>query len=179
MNLYKRVNKFFALSQFLFLPHEKSIYSGFVGHHNLGDEALWQAISELLKPLDLYVNPTPASSYAKKVIQLKKHHLAVLGGGTLIGSDLKDGSNPFRESFKQLLLRSQQSITFGTGVGKISSPEDQTWLMAWKPLLEKCYYIGVRGPDSVETLTNIGLKNVDLLGDAACFFAQKSGFWTP
>lgn len=177
--MFNRLNQILSIWQYLTLPYERAIYSGFVGHKNLGDEALWQAIDQLFKPLDLYVNPTPSNNFAKKLLKIKKHRLAILGGGTLIGSNLADGSNPFRNNFRHLHLRSQKSITFGTGVGKASANDDLTWLVDWKPILEKCFYIGVRGPDSFQTLNSIGLKNIEVLGDSACYFTQKKEFWTP
>jgi polysaccharide pyruvyl transferase WcaK-like protein len=102
-----------------------------------------------------------------------------LGGGTLIGDNLADGSNPFRERFATVLNRTDRAVVFGTGVGMLSgngSPD--AWLLEWEPLLRKCSYIGVRGPESVRSLEAIGIR-AELLGDPACILAEGAGYWTP
>jgi polysaccharide pyruvyl transferase WcaK-like protein len=155
-------------------------YSGFVGTHNLGDEVLWHAISDAFQPLKLVYYLQPGNNLLRTLTDSKHHIFSVLGGGTLIGPNLQDGSNPFRENFQNVLTRSDDAVVFGTGVDSISSSESgKSWLWDWKSLLDRCSYIGVRGPDSVQALASIGLDKVDLLGDPACLFAQNGGYWSP
>lgn len=43
----------------------------------------------------------------------------------------------------------------------------------WKVLLEKCQYVGVRGPLSAELLIDAGLKNVEVIGDPVIAYADN------
>jgi len=66
-------------------------------------------------------------------------------------------------------------VVFGTGV------EDPTFwpsrdqgrydLDAWKPILQRCAYIGVRGPRSQRYLRQIGIES-EVIGDPACMFVR-------
>jgi len=152
---------------------------GFVGQLNLGDEVLWQEISRAFDPLRLAYAPLPKNKFIRTMVQSRRHPLVVLGGGTLIGANMKDGTNPFREEFQAVLARANRAVVFGTGVGKLSDvTSENKWLLEWKPLLANCDYIGVRGPDSVRSLESIGVQ-AEVLGDPACLVAQDDGFWSP
>jgi polysaccharide pyruvyl transferase WcaK-like protein len=156
-----------------------AVYSGFVGHDNLGDEVLWDQIRGAFAPMKLICAPPRTSHLRNRIIGLKKHDKVILGGGTLIGANLPDGSNPFREEFHWFFSNARHVAAYGTGVGKLpEKPEERTWLMEWKPLLEKFDYIGVRGPQSVESLAAIGI-DAELMGDPACLISKGPGFWAP
>ena len=144
-------------------------YSGMVGYRNLGDEVIWHATKNAFLPLRLSLNQRPSKWFIRRLFQdLGQRDLAILGGGTLIGDNLRDGTNPFREDFAELAQRCRKSVAFGTGVGVLLPDASRNaWLKEWQPILSRCSYIGVRGPDSVESLRYIDIK-AEMLGDAAC-----------
>jgi len=67
------------------------------------------------------------------------------------------------------------SMVFGTGVAHpsfwSSRPGWKDTLNEWKPVLEKCYYVGVHGPLSAQLLTDAGVANVEVIGDPVLRFA--------
>ena len=151
-----------------------------VGYRNLGDEVIWHATKNAFLPLRLSLNQRPSKWFIRRLFQdLGQRDLAILGGGTLIGDNLRDGTNPFREDFAELAQRCRKSVAFGTGVGVLLPDASRNaWLKEWQPILSRCSYIGVRGPDSVESLRYIDIK-AEMLGDAACLVAKEPGFWQP
>lgn len=174
-----RIESLRNLIDYSFARRRAAVYSGFLGHRNLGDEILWDAIRDAFAPLPLVAPPTSNNSLVRTVLNMRKHRLAILGGGTLIGADLADGGNPFRDQFQSIRRRTERGIVFGTGVGALSdSPGQNAWLERWRPLLAGCEYIGVRGPASARSLAYIGITP-EILGDPACLLAQDPGFWSP
>ena len=69
------------------------------------------------------------------------------------------------------------SFVFGTGVAHpefwSAQPDWRDTLREWKPILEKCSYIGVRGPRSAQLLADAGVKGVEVIGDPALVFAGE------
>lgn len=174
-----RVYRTKELATFLSASRRSAVYCGFVGWSNLGDEVLWEQIRSAFAPMRVVCAPPMARGVRKKMVELKKCERLILGGGTLIGGNLPDGSNPFREHFQWFRSRARRAVAFGTGVGQVSdNPSENSWLLEWKPLLEEFEYIGVRGPMSVRSLASIGI-DAELLGDPACLITQGPGFWSP
>ncbi len=173
-----RVHRTKELATFLSASRSSALYCGFVGWSNLGDEVLWEQIRSAFAPMRMVCAPPMAHGVRKKIVELKKWERVILGGGTLIGGNLPDGSNPFREHFRWFRSRARRAVAFGTGVGQVSdNPAENSWLLEWKPLLEEFEYIGVRGPISVRSLASIGI-DAELLGDPACLISQGPGFWS-
>jgi polysaccharide pyruvyl transferase WcaK-like protein len=178
---FKKWEQFCDLIKYLKSDRHSGIYSGFVGENNLGDEILWQSIKEVFLPLNLVNVPKSANQLINQLMQsqLKFHKFVILGGGTLIGANLPNGHNPFRDKFAEVQKRVKFSFVFGTGVGKLSLVDDENnWLKEWQPILSNCQYVGVRGPHSLNSLTSINIK-AEILGDPACLMTQKLGFWQP
>lgn len=148
------------------LKYHPSVFYGFVGYRNLGDEAIWEASETLFNELDLVAYKKPRFKFAKTLLNYKRKKCAILGGGTLIGANKDDGSNGFRDDFQIISNNAKSSIVFGTGVGTFAE-EPPEWLRAWKPILENCNYVGVRGPRSQTRLKKIGVES-EILGDTAC-----------
>lgn len=148
------------------LKFHPSIFYGFIGHRNLGDEAIWQASENLFGQLDLTAYTKPRINWLKTLLNNKRKRCAILGGGTLIGANKADGSNRFRDDFQIISNSAMSSIVFGTGVGAFAEDVPE-WLRAWKPILENCNYVGVRGPRSQTRLKKIGVES-EILGDTAC-----------
>jgi len=63
-------------------------------------------------------------------------------------------------------------FVFGSGVAHPSFWKDS--LRDWKPILQRCNYIGVRGPLSAELLTDVGINRVEVVGDPVLVFAPDS-----
>jgi polysaccharide pyruvyl transferase WcaK-like protein len=67
------------------------------------------------------------------------------------------------------------TIVFGAGVEDptfwLSRDASRYDLRRWKPILERCAYIGVRGPRSQHYLRQIGIES-EVLGDPACMLVR-------
>lgn len=128
-------------------PPVRARYIGYTKDtENHGDEALCWIIKRLLAP-GIEVVFTDAET-----------DLALLGGGTLINQ-----SPWLIEMFQQTLDRSRGGIVFGTGVGDTLFWGDT--FSHWNSLLERCQYVGVRGPLSLQLLQQAGLNKAEVLGD--------------
>ncbi len=152
-------------------PPRLAYIGGFYGHDNLGDEALYDAAESLFDKCSLLKYPRkPWLTSIAKV--LPRIHCAILGGGTLINQI---------ESWRRLAERCfdmfPSSLVFGTGVAHPSFWSSRAgWkdtLKEWKSILEKCSYIGVRGPLSAQLLADAGLGNVEVVGDPVLTFAKR------
>lgn len=140
-------------------------YIGWVGHRNIGDEALFAAFRDHLfrRAFVLpYYDLSPLSVYGS----FKRSRSVVLGGGTLINDD----------NYLVPLERGQgsglRSYVFGTGVGDLSywSAYDQPWRGnedRWVRALKKASYVGVRGPRSLAWARHHGIDKAELVGDPA------------
>ena len=124
-------------------------YVGWTGRFNLGDDVMVDRIRELLDWADIAESGDPQD-------------LIVLGGGTLIN---------MRTYLRWVSERDSPRIeraTLGTGV---ASPE--FWGLTedpdrWVRWLSSCVYVGVRGPQSAETLRSWGYKGeLEICGDSA------------
>jgi len=174
-----KLQKIQEIISYISAPYNSGVYSGFTGYLNLGDEVLEEAIYDAFKPFKLVNFPYLQNKLVKQIIKSKSYSLAILGGGTLIGDNLKSGANPFREKFELVQNVSTYSVVFGTGVGKLSEIKSKNeWLLNWKNIVTKCNYIGVRGPQSVESLASVGIE-AEILGDPACLVTRDEGFWQP
>ena len=84
--------------------------------------------------------------------------LALLGGGTLINQ-----SPWLIDEFKGALDRAGRGAVFGTGVGDPAFWGDH--FDRWRPLLERCEHVGVRGPRSLDLLRRNGFERAVCIGD--------------
>ena len=124
-------------------------YVGWTGRFNLGDDVMVDRVRELLDWADIAESGDPQD-------------LILLGGGTLIN---------MRTYLRWVSERDSPRIeraTLGTGV---ASPE--FWGLTedperWVRWLSSCAYVGVRGPQSAETLRSWGYKgDLEICGDSA------------
>ena len=131
-------------------------YVGWTGRFNLGDDVMVDRIRELLDWADIAESGDPQD-------------LIVLGGGTLIN---------MRTYLRWVSERDSPRIeraTLGTGV---ASPE--FWGLTedpdrWVRWLTSCVYVGVRGPQSAETLRSWGYKGeLEICGDSALLVTPGS-----
>jgi hypothetical protein len=153
----------------------RAAYVGWLGHGNVGDEAVLEAY-RVAYP-ELVVRAVPADgSFLRRVAPLlgrRQLTTAMIGGGTLIGTAY------IRLALEQLLdcCPSLPLIMLGTGV------EDPAWdadyasevgseLRRWKPLLDRCVAgAAVRGPRSAEILADLGIES-EVVGDPALLLGE-------
>lgn len=165
--------------KYVFSSKKRAIYIGCLGHHNIGDDAVYKAIKSMLKSkIVLY-----AIDYAhvNKGSKLRKLHFSypdyiIIGGGTII-------KKKATESYLRMILNyhekypKAQLITLGTGVAdpvlakQIGFPTD---VEAWSAVLNTCNYISVRGPLSKSIISNDWNVTVpvEILLDPALYFKQ-------
>ena len=148
-------------------------YTGWLGHQNLGDEILYEAAEECFASVNLVSYPISNRNFLNRLAATKRHSLAVLGGGTLIG-----GHPPF-ERYKSELAKAKGGLVFGAGVSPLAPDAPiPPWLENWGSVLRTLAYVGVRGPDSAATLARVGV-NAEVLGDPVCWFSQAEAYWQP
>ena len=147
-------------------------YIGWVGHDNLGDEAMWEAIQNALRRfpiLDLLPEPgerllTRLGWGGRSVFRA-----VLLGGGTLI--------NPLHLPVARMMRSFGLPLyTVGTGVGNpglgISSSDGS--LDGWKGLLNESPLVSVRGPLSQQLLRQAGITPGEMIGDPALAFTPDT-----
>jgi polysaccharide pyruvyl transferase WcaK-like protein len=138
-------------------------YIGWVGHHNLGDEAVYDAIRALVRPLSLTDFSAARETILGRMSLSGRRHFqgVLLGGGTIIGPAY---SVPVRRT---LGLRLPMA-TFGTGVGSTGFGDtEHPELQEWRGILDRFEMVSVRGPRSYAALTNLGIQDVRIIGDPA------------
>jgi polysaccharide pyruvyl transferase WcaK-like protein len=101
--------------------------------------------------------------------KLKIFKAGLLAGGTLIGQ-----GQYWLEVAQTFTNLCQKLYIFGTGVETASFWNAEATHDAWKKVLAKCKYVGVRGPISSEILSNYGLNNVEIVGDPILTFAHST-----
>lgn len=136
---------------------------GWQGANNLGDVAFYDCMKTLFHRFGfLQYRDTRSIRLAAKMLPVFQN--AVLSGGTVINRQIGT-----LLSAEQAIQLCRQFIVFGTGVANPSYWSSQTgWkslLDRWKPILERCCFVGVRGPMSAEILKEIGIDDVEVVGD--------------
>jgi polysaccharide pyruvyl transferase WcaK-like protein len=146
-----------------------SYVGGFLGKQNLGDEALYIAIKHYFNKFNFihFDQSRTITTLFKRFQSIKG---GILAGGTLIN---RVGWYDVAEDFYELC---PSLYIFGTGVANpsfwLGKPSYSNTMDKWKMLLEKCQYVGVRGPISAEILVDAGVKNVEVIGDPVLAFAD-------
>jgi len=136
---------------------------GWQGANNLGDVAFYDCMKTLFHRFGfLQYRHTRSIQLAAKMLPVFQS--AVLSGGTVINRQI--GTLLSAEEAIQLC---RHFIVFGTGVANPSYWSTQTdyenLLDRWKPILNRCLFVGVRGPMSAEILIEAGIDNVEVVGD--------------
>lgn len=139
-------------------------YIGWVGHGNLGDEASYQAISDLFR--DVFSFRTDPS--------LLRRDVTVLGGGTLM-----DGTDVYRRRFER--QRADVSLVFGAGAESPLFSARPDYLRTWVKLLnKKAWRVCVRGEHSRRWLCDAGLRAPALVcGDPVLNFTVEKSLAPP
>jgi polysaccharide pyruvyl transferase WcaK-like protein len=145
---------------------------GWLGHDNLGDEALLLAAKLLFKRTDLW--PYAGSRIHNTLMaRTGRTKFGLLAGGTLINR-----LPEWYQLVRTFLDNRRDAIVFGTGVANpafwTGRGDFRNMLDEWAPVLSRCIYVGVRGPLSAGLLKDAGVPNVEVIGDPVLAFAEKS-----
>lgn len=155
---------------------KRVLVSGYYGFHNAGDEALLNAICQMLGIHNLKISvlsayaehhlpgcefdPIPRMNMPRIWQEMKRSDLFISGGGGLFQDVTGLGSVPY---YGGLLLMAQKlgvpNMVFGQGIGPLRMAPNR-WLV--KRFLKGCDAICVRDPDSIETLRAMGLPEAQL-----------------
>lgn len=143
---------------------------GCPGRRNLGDEALFDAYRGLFHRYGLVHYPGGrVVSVPTKLIKIADG--AILAGGTFINRWGLSAAQECADIFPKFYV-------FGTGVANPAfwsrAPGWVDSSAEWARILRRCAYVGVRGPLSAELLANMGVNNVEVIGDPVLFFASDT-----
>jgi polysaccharide pyruvyl transferase WcaK-like protein len=136
---------------------------GWQGRDNLGDEALFIAYRTLFENYGFLSYRKPSGVLKMVHSMSRPAQVAVLAGGTLIN---RGGTS--LAVLRECLDVCKDGFIFGSGVADPAfwngRPNWRDDLKAWKPVLERCRYVGVRGPRSREILQDNGVE-AEVIGD--------------
>jgi polysaccharide pyruvyl transferase WcaK-like protein len=131
-------------------------YIGWLSSDNLGDLAVYRVLKELFQPSLL--DPTIADPDA-----------FMIGGGTLL---FRGGC---AEAAAGAASSSRSVFVFGTGAADPEFGEVQDKEL-WNAVLERCFYVGVRGFRTQNALRELGYaRPVEVLGDPALLLEAPEG----
>lgn len=159
-------------ARYLLPSHKPKVgYIGWLGHANLGDEALFEAFHLLFSDVRFLPYKNTAKIQAvERYLKYPIYRAGCLGGGTLVYA------NGSLEDFKTATNLKCGSFVFGTGVRQPVFWEGRSQACnsyeAWHEVLKRCRYIGVRGPLSKELLLKGGLEDVEIIGDPVLSLAR-------
>lgn len=146
-------------------------YIGWLGHRNIGDEALYQAFRSTIAP-DALVVPfddwSPVSWMAER-----RNADVVLGGGTLINV------RAYLGAMQRANELGGRICVFGTGVADLAywaqhGGRGRGDEAEWVRVLRGAQYLGVRGPRSLDWMRRQGLGSAEIVGDPAVSVAAPS-----
>ncbi len=168
--------------KYVFSQKERAIYVGCIGVGNLGDEAVFEAIKNLLKT-KIHIYKTtyykPSSGRRFRKYFFKQPNYIILGGGTLI---MKKANESFLRIFKNFHKQypSAKLIVMGTGVADTVLAQQNgfpTDIASWSMILNECEFISVRGKLSRDTLGSSKFnihKEIKILHDPALYFLRDN-----
>jgi len=135
-------------------------YIGLAGHRNLGDDAMFEAVRQLLPSATLSVNPKTADA-------------VLVGGGTLLNAD-----GYYLNRLRTVDASTTVAAVFGTGVRSLRFFGTTERYDQWDGFLRQATTVGVRGPDSADSLRTLGFEGeIDVIGDPA--LSLEAGDHTP
>lgn len=164
--------------KYLFTDKKRALYVGCTRMGNLGDEAIFTALKELvLDKIFLYEIPynSPNSGKYLRKIAFKQPDYIILGGGTIIR---KGANESYLRILNKLTLEWPESkiVILGPGVANpvfanyIGFPTD---IIGWSNLLNKASFVSVRGCDSKAELDTWKLSQTTrVFHDPAVFFSR-------
>ena len=133
-------------------------YVGLPGQSNLGDDAMLAAIRSLMP-------------WANVDVGVGDPTAVMLGGGTLLNA-----GSYYRNKMERVDGPDNERILFGTGMrspeffGTTERYED------WEPFLRSSLFVGVRGPNTLESLRAWGYEgSAEIIGDPALSLQAPTG----
>ena len=151
-------------------------YIGWLGHNNLGDDAMFEAANDLLpgRSLEIFTGARREALLASGGLSGKRVFKHIfLGGGTLIN----EGYLPI---VKRAIDLGVTISALGTGVGSSGFADNSKSLHPeWRDTLMRFERIGVRGPRSLETLRAVGVEKVEIVGDLALAMTTDDPIFDP
>lgn len=158
---------------FDYRPFRKSLgYFGWTGFENLGDEALYAAVKEALKPVIIYNHPRFGGRGA-----LIQHALEGRYSGMLLGAGTLINTVGYLKEVRRLQKDKRRVFVFGAGVLDPKFQEEVAGTVScldeWVDVLRECAYVSVRGPHSKDLLESYGYRNAVISGDPAIFLARE------
>jgi hypothetical protein len=146
-------------------------YLGWLGHANIGDEAVFYGYQ--LAFAGRRISPLPTGPTLEKLVRLRRGHVppaVLLGGGTIIGT------TEFREAVTLLGAHGSTPFVLGAGVEDPAFPGAYAGALRaeqahWPRVLERFDKVTVRGPLSQAILGSIGVE-AEVVGDAALLLGQ-------
>ena len=171
-NFGARRGRRFAKAGDYFRPTLASGYIGWVGNHNIGDEALFDAFQQLFPshtPLLYDRHPLEMRLHQKFVKRRNRFFdFVALGGGTLFSY------RPYYYQVDHAIHNGFPLITFGTGLedpefftSGSQRKEYEQLLSDWAHLLQGQPCLFVRGPRTARVFEKFNLTNVQVIGDPA------------
>lgn len=154
------VNRAKSLKEFLGAPPRSSLYVGWVGHGNLGDEVLWAACGEAMPQLDLRVGEPPYRRPLGAVAR-RPFGSVIVGGGTLLLEPY------YLHLIEPQHRRGTPLAVFGSGARADPTGASRELRSRWQEVLSTAAYIGVRGEHSSQVLSELGIES-EVIGDLAC-----------
>lgn len=156
-----------------FNPISKKIgYMGWLGFKNLGDEALFEAVTELMNPIATVqvLKFYRKGKFIEKLAERFCYDAVMLGGGTLINSA------GYLDKLLYFQKKGFKTFVFGAGVldPVFYSRFDEypNVMYRWVDCLNSCDFVGVRGPLSKEILSKYGYHDAVICGDPVFYFAE-------
>ncbi|HOC93762.1 MAG TPA: polysaccharide pyruvyl transferase family protein [bacterium] len=145
------------------MRNKKVLYYGWIGHNNIGDEALLEANKKIFRDFR-FVRCDSRFSACHRI------DACVLGGGTYINEKVSVA--------KLEAIQSRMPLTiFGVGVqnnefwSRIAKKELAQ--KEWNSILDKCRFVSVRGPMSRMSLVNQGYDKAKVIGDPVLSLADS------
>lgn len=139
------------------------LYFGWLGHHNLGDEALHDAIYGYFGKHYTFYSVAGMEDILKYDMVMKQFDTYMIGGGTLVNRN-----QAVLDASLQYGTRVGKSFIFGAGVASetfwqaFENRPDRS--RDWRSFLQSCRYVGVRGPNSLSFMQGLGI-DAEQIGD--------------
>jgi len=151
--------------------HKRALYYGWLGFKNLGDEALYYCIERMFKDRLKFNTSGELERIFYKEMALNTYDVHFIGGGTLINRN---------ETTIDTLLHYRKkvpnAVALGTGVAN-----EEFWQQFedrrdrsddWRDYLNSCIFVGVRGPDSLRYMQQLGVHKAVITGDPVLYLGR-------
>ena len=168
MTISNKIKRFTEVASYTFDPRQDIELFGMYGHANIGDEAMRDAgLAILPKGRVAPVVPESGIAWLRTKQVNRNRRFLVIGGGTLIHGGSAEGHNPWLDYIENRVVAGAKITTFGTGVAftddQVSNGSSSA--LRWKKMLDRAQFVGVRGPRSQKTLSDLGVQ-AQVFGDA-------------